>query len=628
MTARLTSPDGSRSTTPSQLETTGTSTRFFGTFDVPGTWKLVLQTADGSATRSIEVGPPDPNRPPRPAITSVLPSGLVIGDAEQILTLQGTGFQSGLSAEFLASEGGNRVAGRIVSVTPTSVQVGVALVRSGLWNVSVRNPDYLQSNGALISVARAPGPDPVPTLNPGPVAVTTSLAEQTVTITGSGFRELSHAIITPPPADLDVPESGPVGYYVNSTTFKLVGRFARPGTWRVYVETVSLRSNTIDVVVSQPNSAPPVIAGLVAQPIISSSSQIVRVQGTGFQPGLRVLVVGDDSARVAKYSPDVDSLSSTAFRLNAFLYANGRLQVQNPDGRVSNIYRFTRQTPPPFFGAVSSQQPILVSATAQTIRTFVSFVQPGVTLSLTSPTGASRPVSNVVVTQQSATLAILAFTAVLDVAGIWRMRLTNPDGTRSGESGIYVYAAPAPTITAILPEGIRADHASQLVTVQGTGFAADMSVEVRSIGIPILPGTSFTGTDLMNVTPSSFQIRPTLFLGNKSWVVTVRGADGQSAERNIFVTGTVAPPTVSAIDPQAPTKGTSRVFTVRGANFHPGLDVTVRAPDGTARNYTSAVNIALTSFQLFLGFDQSGAWSITVRNADGQSSSPLTFTVP
>src|SRR5262249_32949683 len=154
---------------------------------------------------------------------------------------------------------------RVISVTPTVAQVGVEISHFGLWSVIVRNPDYVASPSLVFSVAAFSAPVPVPTLNPTPVTVTTSLAEQSVPLTGTGFRDLYQGVVTRPPADastLDVPNFAPPGpQYVSSTMLDLRGVFDRPGTWHVRIEQGSgtAISNTIDVIARDATTTPPTI---------------------------------------------------------------------------------------------------------------------------------------------------------------------------------------------------------------------------------------------------------------------------------------------------------------------------------------------------------------------------------
>lgn len=593
--------------------------RVFTQLSVMGTWTYELDNPDGGfATGTFSVGPPLPHQTQPPVIIGVSPAALTLADGEQSLTLQGSGFQTGLVAQFVAGNGGRTDSGRVVSVTSNAAQVGENVTHSGTWLVTVMNPDGTSSNGFHFTVAPQPGPAPTPTITSVPLNVHTSLAVQSVTLTGSGFPENLFGQINPPTADLNPGFPNVIAVYASPSQALLTGVFDRPGVWHVKL-IVAGAAPSVDLVVSNPTGTPPQITGIdPPQLVVTGTPQVVRLKGSNFQPGLRVIYVGDDSTReVTPVNITVDSVTLTSATVSGLLAAPGRLQVQNPDGLVSNIVRLP-ETPFPLtcfaFG------PFYVSKTPQTVGASCIAAKPGVTATLFDPAGTIRPIADVALSLGSRVL----FTATLDTGGgFWREVIANVDGQQSRDS-FYVFTLPAPTVTGIASSP-QASHVPQTITVQGTGFQNGLKAR---LALPTLTPITFDASQVSNLTANSFQISATLFI-KTSATITIINPDGQSALNTFTIVGAATPPAVAAVSPSTLAAGTGNLIKVTGQGFEDQLDVIVTSPSGKATTYSRApiVNRTVSQFQLYIGFDERGTWQLAVRNADGQLSNAVSFTV-
>jgi len=622
MTVNLVDPNGSGSFFhDSDVQTPAAGTvRLFTPLNVMGTWKYELDNPDGGfASGTFSVGPPLPNQTQPPVINGVSPTALTLADGEQLLTVQGSGFQAGLVAQFVVSNGGRTDSGRVVSVTPNAVQVGENVTHSGTWLVTVMNPDGTSSNGFHFTVAPQPGPPPTPTITSVPSNVHTSLAVQSVALTGSGFPENLFGQISPPTTDLNPGPPNVIAVYASPSKALLTGVFDRPGVWHLnFVAAGSAPSNSVDLVVSNPTGTPPQITGIdPAQLVMTGAPQVARLNGSNFQPGLRVIYVGDDSTReVTPVNITVDSVTSASATVRGLLATPGRFQVQNADGLLSNIFRFAEN---PFPLTCSAFGPFYVSKTAQPVGASCLAVKPGVTATLFDPAGMMRPISNTSLTLGSRVL----FTATLDTGGFWKEVIANVDGQQSRDS-FYVFTLPAPTVAGIASSP-QASHVPQTITVQGTGLQNGLSARIALTNLtPIV----FDPSQVSNVTTTSFQISPTLFIKGTA-TITVVNPDGQSALNTFTIVGQAPPPAVAAVSPSTLTAGTGRLIAVTGQGFEDQLDVIVTSPSGKATTYSRApiVNRTVAQFQLYIGFDEQGAWQLAVRNADGQLSNAVSFTV-
>ena len=122
----LTDPNGaSQSFVNATLQTPAPGTiRAFALLNVTGTWKYRSINPDGGeADGTFGVGPALPNQALPPAITGITPGNLVAGDVEQVVTIQGTSFQSGLTGTFRSQSVGFTDTGTVISVTPTAIRM-------------------------------------------------------------------------------------------------------------------------------------------------------------------------------------------------------------------------------------------------------------------------------------------------------------------------------------------------------------------------------------------------------------------------------------------------------------------------------------------------------------------------
>jgi subtilase family serine protease len=159
--------------------TTGTLTR---------AWSIVVTNPGNvsSFVGSLQVNAPNPT----PVITGLNPNPMTGSASSQVLTINGSSFQSGAGlAVKLTYAGGSTTTltgGQIAFLNSGQI---LALVNVGTtartWTVTVTNPSDIGSNGASLTVVAPPQPPAISSLSPNPM--THSNSSQTLTINGSGF---------------------------------------------------------------------------------------------------------------------------------------------------------------------------------------------------------------------------------------------------------------------------------------------------------------------------------------------------------------------------------------------------------------------------------------------------------
>lgn len=199
----------------------------------------------------------------------------------------------------------------------------------------------------------------------------------------------------------------------------------------------------------------------------------------------------------------------------------------------------------------------------------------------------------------------------------------------------------SPTINSISPITPVTRNIDQDVAVYGSNFQQNLTV---SVGFPGGGGTTLSGSQIGNITSSSFVMHITLN-GAGTWSIRVNNPDGgQSSPLNLNVISANAVPTISMVQQATvvnsltstgeiePLVAASTVqnLTVTGSNFQPALTVDAVFPTGqaiTLQGPSQILNLNQTSFTLGIPLSYSGTYSIVVKNPDGGQSNSYPFTV-
>jgi hypothetical protein len=120
---------------------------------------------------------------PAPAIGDLSPNPMRGSNSGQVLTITGTGFQSGLTLQVGST---TITSSQLMSVTATQVQVDLVVgLTTRAFAVTVTNPGGQVSGSVNFQVNAPPAPS-ITSLSPSQVAG--SNAAQTVTINGASFQ--------------------------------------------------------------------------------------------------------------------------------------------------------------------------------------------------------------------------------------------------------------------------------------------------------------------------------------------------------------------------------------------------------------------------------------------------------
>jgi hypothetical protein len=357
----------------------------------PGLWNVVVINADGQAgmlTAGFRV------RTPTPAVTAITPNTQVRGWNVSITNLAGSNFRSGANVSLVNSSAGpDIVASNVVVVSATRItcSFNLAGATAATRNVTVTNP--FSDSGTLMNGFTVTGN--APTLTARNVSSGNRGWPVGVSLTGTGFQPGATVRLTRAGYP-DIPATGVTVVSPAQTTcsFNLPG--AAAGTWNIQVTNPDGKtSGTLTFTINSP--APAISTSTPATGVRGTSVSIIRLTGTGFQPGALV----DYYSGLTRINlTDITVISGTQISgtLNipsTTTAGSYGVRVINTDGNSgSRTGRFTITNPSPAVTAISPVQgrdgmvvsPVIVTGTNFLTGAQVRLYR-GTTLIYTAPAG-------------------------------------------------------------------------------------------------------------------------------------------------------------------------------------------------------------------------------------------------
>ena len=380
--------------------------------------------------------------------------------------------------------------------------------------------------------------------------------------------------------------------------------------------TASPTSASITVTTPDAASSPPAVLSAPVQftvspaPAISTLSPVsvtagratftLTVNGANFANGVSVYWNGAprnttfiNTGQVTVDIPSTDVPSA----------GSGAITVRTSDGAVSQSANLQVVAAP----ALSALNPISRTAGA-----------PQFTLTLTGAnfTNGSPSSGN----GQSRTTAFLgngtlsAIVPASDVAqaGSVNVSVLSVDGVTSNQQAFTVNLIPS--ITRLAPASISAGGPASTLTINGSGFVANSTVQ-------------WNGQSLATTFVSPVQLTAALPAANVSTAglanVTVMAADGVSSSAALFII--TAGPTITSISPNTSLAGQSAfTLTVNGNNFSGNMTVQW---NGSPRPTTFGTGNLLTAAIPASDVAAPASVNVTVVTSDGIASAPAIFTI-
>ena len=304
------------------------------------------------------------------------------------------------------------------------------------------------------------------------------------------------------------------------------------------------------------------------------------------------------------------------------------LRITNPDNQsATGQFQVVSTTNlPPTINSINPTSPTASSIDQNIIVNGINF-QFGLTVTVMFPNGTTGTLSGTQIQNVTANSFIMRIT--LGNAGNWNIRVNNPNGGQSNVFGFVVQSSvQPPLIFSINPTAPVVGNTDQDITVSGDNFQQNSTV---AITFPNGGGTTLSGAQIQNITPTSFVMRATLNAAG-NWTIKVINPNG--GQSNIFGFGVSSAgnnPIINTINPTAPiTNGADQNVIVSGSNFQNNLRVNVSFPDGgiaTLQGTGQIQNVTANSFTMRITLNATGSWTIRILNPDNSQSQQFMFGV-
>jgi pimeloyl-ACP methyl ester carboxylesterase len=505
----------------------------------------------------------------------------------------------------------------------------ITLNVQGTYGIRVNNPSGGQSNTFNFTTQAAVVTPSISSISPS--SPTVSNSNQNVSVFGSNFQSgLTVTVFIPGGGTATL--SGTQIQSVTSSSFTMVITLNVQGTYGIRVNNPSGgQSNTFNFTTQAAVVTPSISSISPSSPTVSNSDQNVSVFGSNFQSGLTVTVFIPGGGTATLSGSQIQGVTSGSFTMVITLNVVGQygVRVNNPGGGQSTTFNFTTQPAsslPPSVSSISPSTP-LTANTDQNVNVFGSNFQQNLTVSVTFPSGGGATLSGTQIQGVGANSFVMRIT--LGAPGAWIIRVNNPDGRQSSIFSFIVQSViQQPSVSSLNPTSPFVNSNDQDVAVSGSNFQPNLTV---SVTFPGGGGTTLSGTQILNVTPSAFVLRITLS-ATGNWSLRINNPDGgQSPVFNFNVAGGGQNPVINSLNPATPiTSGADQNIIVSGSGFQSGLRVDVSFPSGgvgTLQGNGQIQNVIGNSFLMRITLNAAGTWTARVVNPDGTQSGQFTFNV-
>ena len=537
-----------------------------------------------------------------PVIKSVIPDYGQNTDNQQVV-ITGSSFKTGTNLSLV--NGSYQIPGTISHCSNSTIYCSFPLSGAPIQTYALR---IKKSDGISFNI-----PDIFTVTNATTMISTvsptsgTNAGNQTVTITGTGFRPgLS--------ISLQKGSSSIEGSVVNRTSKRIIGTFpltdAYPGLYNLNVTNTDgisdIRTNIFTVLQAGPR--PDITVFSPASGINTGSVQLT-VNGTDFRKGATVTITnGSTNASLSSVKITETRITGT-LPLKGLSYGFYTLTVKNSDGSVAIVPdAFTVMNPVPEITSVAPVIGYTNWASTVTIsgKNFVSGVQVYLGNGSISIPGV---MSGVKATQ---------CTGMFDLAGktpgLYNVTVINPGRANVSRNGCFTIADPGtgPDITGYSPvSGVNS--APLPFTITGNNFR-------KGVMIIIVNGTTTkTVSGTVSGTSKIACSLPLKDLPYGLYNLTVRNSDGSNTTRENAFTVMSPNPVLSSVAPSFGYANSSAVVVVSGSKFISGIQAELVNGSTRIQGVVSGLTAAKFTGTFNLSGVSIGAYNLTVTNPGGGS---------
>ncbi len=393
-------------------------------------------------------------------------------------------------------------------------------------------------------------------------------------------------------------------------------------TVRVRFETSTSDLNNSPGTITCSINPSPSVSSIQPNQVILNQTTTLTVNGSNFQNGFSATVISPGGSFPIANS-GLTFVNGNQVKVQVTMGGtapySSTLSITNPDGQSANgtFQVVAPAAPSPTISSISPSTVTINQTTTLTVNG--SNFQNGFSASVITPNG-TFPIASTGLNFVNANQVTVQVTMGNTPPYTATLRITNPDG--KSVDGTFQVVGGTPSISSISPSGPSASGSNQTLTVNGNNFLTGLTVDVT---FPDGSGTTLSGTQISNVTSSSFKMQVTL---NSSgiWGIRVRNPDNKvSGVFNFTVQ-----PQITGISPSSPTRSNlNQNVTVLGTGFQSGLTVTINFPGGgsTTLSGSQISSVTNTSFVMAVTLNGTGNWSIRANNPNGTQSNTFGFNV-
>ncbi len=539
---------------------------------------------------------------PSPTITSLSPTSILAGSAAFTLTVNGTGF---VNASQVQWNGSNRTT---TYVSGTQLQASIPatdVAAEGTATVTVVNaaPGGGTSNGQSFSISV----NPVPTITTlSPTSKTVGDGAFSLTVNGTNFVNNS---------SVQWNGVGRTTHFVSSTQVTAdisASDLTAAGTVNVTVFNPAPGGGTSGAATFTINNPLPTTTSLSpASALAGGAAFTLTVYGSNFVS--TSVVQWGGAARTTHYV-SATQLTADIPAADIAVAGNVSVTVHNPapgEG-TSNAQTFLINNPVPALTTINPSSAIAGGAAFTLTVNGTGFVG----ASVVRWNGLDRATTFVSGTQLTATIT------AADIAGSGTASVTVSNPTPGGgvsSARVFTINNPTPTTTSLSPSTALAGDVAFTLTVNGTNFVSNSTVEWNGAA---------RATTYVSATQVTASIPATDVASAGTVNVTVLNpAPGGGASNAQTFTITNPAPTTTSISPTSILAGSSGfTLTVNGTGF---VSTSVVQWNGAARLTTFVSSIQLRASILAADVAAEGTAAVTVMNPapGGGTSNAQTFTM-
>jgi hypothetical protein len=487
---------------------------------------------------------------PVPSITTLSPSGALVGGAAFTLTVNGTGFVNGSTVNFNSSA---RTTTFVSSTQVTAAITAADVAAAGVFPVAVTNPAPGGGTSTAVNFSVTNPPPTIATI--APTSATAGGAAFTLTVNGTAFVN---------GATVNFNGGAATTTFVSSTKLTAAitaAQIATGGTVNVTVTNPAPGGGTSTAATFTINNPAPTITTIA--PIAATTGGpafTLTVNGGSFVASSVVNFNG--KAEVTTFvSPTQLTAAITGADITTAGTVNVTVTNPAPGGGTSPTATFMINNPVAAISSLAPSSAIAGGAAFTLTVTGSSFVA----TSVVNFNGAAATTTFVSATQITAAIPA----ADIVTAGVVNVTVVNPaPGGGTSAPASFKINNPAPTIATLAPTSAIAGGAAFTLTVNGTGYASTSVVNFNGAA----KVTTFKSTTQLTAAILATDI---LNSGIVNVTVTNPAPGGGTSTPAAQFTIDNPPPTLASLSPASTLAGgTAFTLTINGNGFVNGATVT------------------------------------------------------